>query len=227
MKAITIFIVLLAVLLVTVFLSFTSIEKSENTRLKNSSVVSTSSAINFQNMQEAYRGESISGEKYEAFSKKAEEEGYPEIALLFKATSASGKIHANYIKTVLVESGLKVPVIKTDFSIKTTKENLEDAINEEEFEVKSVYPEYIASANNAGNNSALLSLNYVYKTEQKLKPFYQKALEALKSNAVESLPKVYYVCPECGYAYENAYPKRCGISPVIGEKFIKFSSLNI
>ncbi|NOU48326.1 MAG: rubrerythrin [Bacteroidales bacterium] len=183
--------------------------------------------ITYQNLQSAFKGESTASAKYAAYSKKAEEEGYHEIALLFKAASVSEKIHAENHKAVLSEAGQKVPVITPEFSVNDTKENLKDAINGEGYEISTMYPEFLTNANTAGNQLALMSLNYAYKTEKKHKPMYEKALAALQSNIVKSLPTAYYVCPTCGNTYESTnLPKRCGISMTSDEKFIRISDLN-
>jgi rubrerythrin len=180
---------------------------------------------NIENMQAAFKGETTASAKYAAYSKKAEQEGYHQIALLFKAASASENIHANNHKSVMQESGITVPVIKPEYNVKTTKENLQDAIAGETYEVTNMYPEFITAANEAGDQMALISLNYAYKTEKKHKAFYEAALTALQNNTVKLLPAVYYVCPTCGNTYENAAPARCGISMTNGNKFIKITSL--
>lgn len=177
-------------------------------------------------MLDAFKGETTASAKYEAYSKKAEEEGYHEIAMLFKAASKSEKIHANNHKSVLARSKQTVPVITPEFTVQSTKENLKDAIAGEGYEVKTMYPEFLTNANAAGNQLSMVSLNYAYKTEQKHKVFYEKALAALEGNTVKSLPSIYYVCPVCGNTYDNAAPDRCGISMTAGEKFIKVSGLN-
>ncbi len=217
MKKSTIVIMLVAVTAVMVFQSFTSSKKSVSQDAK---------AVNFANMQDAFKGETTASAKYEAFSKKAEEEGFHEIAMLFKAASKSEKIHANNHKSVLASAKQTVPVITPEFTVKSTKENLKDAIAGEGYEVKTMYPEFLTNANAVGNQFAMVSLNYAYKTEQKHKVFYEKALAALEANTVKSLPTVYFVCPVCGNTYDNEAPQRCGISMTAGEKFIKIVNLN-
>ena len=179
--------------------------------------------INMENMLAAYKGETTASEKYAAYSKKANEEGYPEIALLFKVASASEKIHADNHKAVLGESGQKVAAFNPEFTVLTTSENLKDAIAGETYEITTMYPEFITNANAAGNQFALISLNYAYKTEQKHKPLYEKALATLESKNVSSLASEYYVCPTCGNTYEGSAPKRCGISMTGSEKFIQIA----
>jgi rubrerythrin len=183
-------------------------------------------SVNYENMKTAFEGETTASAKYAAYSKKAEEEGYHEIALLFKAASTSENIHANNHKAVLLQGRQEVPAITPEFTVKSTKENLKDAIAGETYEITTMYPEFIVNANKAGNQFSLMSLNYAYKTEQKHKPLYEKALAALESNTVKSLPTVFYVCPTCGNTYDTKAPSRCGISMTSSEKFIKISSLD-
>lgn len=182
-------------------------------------------ALNYENMKDAFKGETTASAKYAAYSKKAEEEGYHEIALLFKAASASEKVHANNHRAVLREGDQQVPSFTPEYTVKSTKENLKDAIAGESYEITTMYPEFIVNANKAGNQFSLISLNYAYKTEQKHKPLYEKALTALESNNVKSLPSVFYVCPTCGNTYDTKAPSRCGISMTGSEKFIKIDSL--
>ncbi len=177
------------------------------------------------NIQSAFKGETTASAKYAAYSKKAEQEGLHEIALLFKAASASENIHANNHKAVLQELGIATPIIAPEYDVKSTKENLADAISGETYEVSTMYPEFITTANDADNQLALISLNYAYKTEKKHKVFYENALAALNNNTVKSLPVVFYLCPTCGNTYETTAPTRCGISMTNGEKFIKINSL--
>ena len=178
-----------------------------------------------ENMLEAYKGETTASAKYAAYSKKAEQEGYHQIALLFKAASTAENIHANNHKAVLQESGVSVPVIKPEFTVKTTKENLQDAIAGESYEVTTMYPEFLTAANTADNQLVMISLNYAYKTEKKHKVFYEAALAALQNNTAKSLSAVFYICPTCGNTYETKAAARCGISMTSGEKFIKIISL--
>jgi rubrerythrin len=183
-------------------------------------------ATNIKNMQDAFKGETTASAKYAAYSKKAEEEGYHEIAMLFKATSKSENIHAGNHKEVLQESGAEVPSIKPEFKVGTTAENLKDAIAGETYEVNTMYPEFLTNANAAGAQLSSVSLNYAYKTEMKHKVFFEKALAALESKNVKSLSIVYYVCPTCGNTYDTTPPKRCGISMTSSEKIIKIEALN-
>ncbi|WP_170827286.1 rubrerythrin family protein [Arcticibacter eurypsychrophilus] len=178
-----------------------------------------------ENMLAAFKGETTASAKYAAYSKKAEQEGYHQIALLFKAASTSENIHANNHKAVLQESGTVLPTIKPEFTIKSTKENLEDAIKGETYEVTTMYPDFITTANTANNQMALISLNYAYKTEKKHKVMYTTALIALNNKTDKNLPSVFYICSTCGNTYETTAPARCGISMTSSDKFLKLTSV--
>ena len=170
-------------------------------------------------MKSAYAGEKTA--KYEAFSKKAEEEGYHNIALLFNAVSVSESIHAANHKVVIEDAGETVSVITEKYLVKTTKENLYDDIIEDADEANTMYPEFLKTATLAGNQIAVLSLSYAMKTELKHKYFFEQALGDINSNTLNSLPSKYFVCPTCGNTYTDA-PKHCDFSLTNREKFIVF-----
>lgn len=186
---------------------------------------SATPATVISNLTDAFTGETTASAKYAAYSQKAMEEGFPQIAMLFKAASASEKIHANNHQAVLEDLGAKIPEIKPVFTVKTTRENLQDAIAGESYEISTMYPEFLANAKAVSSQLAMISLNYAYKTEQKHKVLYDKALAALQNKDVQSLSMQYYICPTCGNTYDTAPPKRCGISMTGSEKFIRIATV--
>ena len=203
-------------------------ENDENKTIAKQVSMTTSTdakAKTIENLQAAFKGETTASAKYAAYSKKAEQEGFHQIALLFKAASTAENIHANNHKAVLQESGNSVPVITPEYTVKSTKENLEDAIKGETYEATTMYPEFLTVANQAGDQLALISLNYAYKTEKKHKVMYETALAALQNNTANTLPVVFYVCSTCGNTYETTAPARCGISMTKSDRFIKIVSL--
>lgn len=174
-----------------------------------------------ENMQSAYKGEKTATAKYEAFSKKAEEEGYHNIALLYNAVSAAENIHARNHKAVIEDAGATVLVIIPEYKVKTTKENLSDDINGEAYEANTMYPDFLKTAEIADNQIAFLSLSYAMKTELKHKHFFEQALGDINSNTLNILPSKYFVCPACGDTYTNA-PKHCDFSLTSSDEFIVF-----
>lgn len=92
--------------------------------------------------------------KYAAYSKKAKEEGFLKIAKLFEATSNSEKIHANNHIAVLEKLGVKAEEVQPKFEVKSTKENLNDAIAGESYEMTTMYPGFIKTSDDGKVNLA-------------------------------------------------------------------------
>lgn len=181
--------------------------------------------LTIKNMHDAYKGETTAHFKYAAYSKKAAEEGHPEIALLFKAASGAELIHANNHKVVLIRMGEAIPEITPEFTVKSTTENLKESIEGESYEFNTMYPEFIKNANAANNYMAQISLTYAYKVEQKHRDFYIEALAALEAGTDGMLAKIYYLCPTCGNTYATTAPSRCEISMTDSKLFIQVTSL--
>lgn len=157
-----------------------------------------------KNLKDAFAGESQANRKYLAFAKKAEEEGYISIAKLFKAAAEAETIHAhNHLR----ELG----------GIKSTRENLLEAINGETFEFQNMYPKMIEDAKNENIEGALRSFNYANEVEKVHAQLFKKALENIdKKENIE-----YYVCPICGNTFENDVPDKCPICNALKKFFIK------
>ena len=202
-------------------LVMTSCENKKTTLKTTTKVHMDAETKTIENMQSAYKGEKTATAKYEAFSKKAEEEGYHNIALLYNAVSAAENIHATNHKAVIEDAGATVPIITPEYEVKTTKENLSDDINGEAYEAKTMYPDFLKTAEIADNQIAFLSLTYAMKTELKHKVFFEQALGDINSNTINSLPSKYFVCPACGNTYSTA-PKHCDFSLTDRDKFIVF-----
>jgi rubrerythrin len=148
-----------------------------------------------QNLLEAFAGESQANRKYLAFAKKADKEGYPQVANLFRAAAEAETVHAHAHLRVLK-------------GIKSTAENLKEAIAGETHEFKSMYPGMIETAKSEGNKGAERSFNFANEVEKIHADLYQKALDSLDNP--EDI-KCYYVCGVCGYTCENEPPETCPV----------------
>jgi len=175
-------------------------------------------AQTIENLKAALLGETTASAKYLAYSKKAAEEGYSKIALLFKAASNSEKIHAGNHKAVLEQLGEKVEPNK--FEVKSTNENLQDAYNGESYEISTMYPEFLKTAQEGSVNLALITFNYAYQTEKKHKAMYQNAINKLAAGEEGTMSSLYMICTTCGNTYDGQAPSRCGISMTPVERFI-------
>ena len=162
-----------------------------------------------EDLKAAFAGESQANRLYLAFAKKAEEEGFPQVAKLFKAAAESETVHALNHLQVLGQ-------------IKSTRDNLGTAISGETYEFKKMYPEFIDDAKQEGNKHAEMSFEFANKVEQIHAGLYQKALDALK-NKKEHAKVDYYVCPICGNTFEGSAPDKCPICSTPKEKFMKIA----
>ena len=157
-----------------------------------------------QNLKDAFAGESQANRKYLAFAKKAEEEGFEQVAKLFRAAAAAETIHAhNHLKALA--------------GVKSTKENLMAAINGESYEFQQMYPRMIDDAKAEGQDFALRSFNMANEVEKVHAALYKKALEDLGKN----MSADYYVCTVCGYTAEGEAPDDCPVCKAKKKAFRK------
>lgn len=186
----------------------------------NFTFMNKSTSKTVENLKAAIIGETTASAKYLAYSKKAKEEGFNKIALLFEAASKSEAIHANNHKAVLEQMGIVMDKVNPKYEVKSTRENLQDAINGESYEVETMYPDFIKTANDDKENLALISFNYAYQTEKKHKELYKDALDKLNNKKENLMASNYYVCSTCGNTYAGEAPNRCGISMTSKDRFI-------
>ncbi len=176
------------------------------------------------NLKAAFKGESTASAKYAAYAMKAKTEGFAQIATLFNAAAKAEHIHANNHKAVLEKLGVKVDPIKPEFTVKTTAENLQDAINGETEEFLHMYPGYVSTAKDENVMEAVRSFTWALDTEKKHGEFYKTALAALNAKKVDTLPKAYFVCPKCGNTFNEENPgAKCPFCYTAKEKYIKVS----
>lgn len=156
-----------------------------------------------KNLQEAFAGESQANRKYLAFARQADQDGYPQVAKLFRAAAEAETVHAHAHLRALKGIG-------------KTADNLKEAIAGEIHEFKQMYPDMISAAREENNKVAERSFKFANAVEEVHAGLYQKALDSLESPAaVES----YYVCPVCGYTAENEAPDVCPVCGAKGKTF--------
>ena len=160
------------------------------------------------NLQAAFAGESQANRMYLAFAKKAEAEGHPQIAKLFRAAAAAETVHAH--AHFRVKGG-----------IKDTKQNLQVAIDGEAYEFKEMYPQFIKEAEAEGHKAALISFRNANAVEEIHYGLYSKALETLAAGA--DLPAAsIHVCDVCGNTVVGEAPDKC---PICGAPKAKFEEV--
>jgi len=175
-----------------------------------------------ENLKAGIKGETTASAKYAAFAEKAKTEGHDTIAKLFDAASKSEGIHAANHRKVLESLGEKMEDFKPEFEVKTTKENLQAAIDGETYETKTMYPQFLTDAKTEKVEKATKSFTWAFDTELKHLAFYKKALIALESKTEKSLPFEYAVCTVCGNTYDYAkVDEKCAFCGTPKEKFLK------
>ncbi len=161
-------------------------------------------SVTKENLKEAFAGESQANQKYRAFAKKAEQDGFPNIARLFRTTAEAERIHA--------EGHLKA----LD-GVGATTDNLRAAIAGETYEYREMYPPMLGQAEAEGHKAKRM-FKYAVEAEAVHAKLYQLALEAAERG--EDLTEVdFYLCPICGYIEFGAPPESC---PVCGAKAAVF-----
>ncbi|MGD2142466.1 MAG: rubrerythrin family protein [Candidatus Bathyarchaeota archaeon] len=160
-----------------------------------------------KNLKAAFAGESQANRRYLAYAKKADAEGYRQVAKLFRAAAAAETVHAHNH-------------LRIDRSIKTTLQNLEEAIEGETFEYTEMYPEYIEVAKAEGERQAAWSFNVANQVEEIHAGYFKDALKAVRAG--DKLEDVeYYVCQVCGNTVVNVAPEKCPICNAPKAQFIK------
>ena len=160
-----------------------------------------------ENLAEAFAGESQANRKYLAFAKKAQDEGLGQVAKLFRAAAEAETIHAH-------------AHLKVMGGIKSTKENLQEAIAGEGHEFKNMYPGFVAEAEKEANKPALFSFKNALAVEEIHYGLYTEALNAVKSGS--DLPQTsIYLCPVCGNTVKSEVPEKCPICNTSKDKFFE------
>lgn len=160
------------------------------------------------NMQAAYNGETNAHTRYLAFAKRADVEGYGEVASLFRAAARAEEIHASNHADVLRGLGA-VPEVKLETpDVKSTRENLDAAIKGESYERDTMYPEFLKQARAEGNREAVRSLNLAKLAEAEHAKLYAQALQNLVS-LKGTKSKGFFVCPVCGFTTNDINVVTC------------------
>jgi rubrerythrin len=146
------------------------------------------------NLKEAFAGESQANRTYLAFAEKADREGYPQVARLFRAAAEAETIHAlNHFRALK--------------AIQTTAENLKHALAGEVAEFEQMYPKMIAAAQAEGHKEAERTFTFANEVEKIHARLFQEALAKLEAKELAEM----FVCPICGYTVAGEPPDNCPV----------------
>jgi rubrerythrin len=150
-----------------------------------------------EDLKKAFSGESQANRKYLFWAEKAEKDGLPNIALMFRVIAEAETVHArNHFRTL----GM----------IKSTADNLKMSRQGEHYEIKNMYPEMIENAKKEGNKSAERTFHYALEAEKEHEKMYQDAIDAAE-NGKDIEKKSYWVCEVCGFTGEGEPPDNCPV----------------
>jgi len=158
------------------------------------------------NLHLAFTGEAKAHVRLLAFARKAEEEGYAQMAKLFRAIAAAEEVHAaNHLRAL----GENI--------VRSTEENLAFSFERETSINEVIYPQLIQEAEEEGAQAAALSLSYARDVEEGHARLYKKAMEHLLQDESSD----YYVCGVCGYTSDGVLPEECPVCGATSESFTK------
>jgi rubrerythrin len=160
-----------------------------------------------ENLNAAFAGESQANRTYLAFAKKAQDDGLPQIAKLFRAAAEAETVHAHAHLRVLG-------------GVKKTAENIQAAIDGEGYEFKTMYPEFLAAAKAEKNKAAEVSFRNALAVEKVHHDLYTKALESAQGGKDLAAAPI-YVCPVCGNTVIGAPPDKCPVCGVGKDRFFE------
>lgn len=160
------------------------------------------------NLESAFAGESQAHMRYLIFADRAEQEGFPEVARLFRAIAFAEQVHAT-------------SHLRTLGAIGQTAENLQEGINGETYEVEEMYPAFQAVADLQEEKAAARSHRFAWEAEKVHAGMYQQARQAILAGKDAEVGDI-YICEVCGWTVEGEAPDRCPLCGAKRERFRKF-----
>jgi rubrerythrin len=191
------------------------------------SAVAAENTVTVQNLLAAFEGESNAHAKYTAFAAKADEDGLPGAASLFRAAARAEQIHAANHDRVIRQLGGRSECEIHKAEVKTTLENLKTALQGEQYEIATMYPGFLKEATERKNTPAIVTFTRALEAEKTHARLYSEAialLEAGKKDSWIGKQRNFYVCPVCGYTSELAEgQERCPACSCAWNKFEKIA----
>lgn len=156
-------------------------------------------------LREAYVGEAKAVLRLKMFAERADKDGYPQIARLFRVIAFSEEIHGMRALRVLKE-------------IKTTEENLAESFESEKTVAEIAYDRFVKMAEQAGDKQALLHFSQSRDVEETHAKLYKQAM----NHFMEERQTVYHVCKVCGYVADGVLPEECPVCAAKKDQFTTF-----
>ncbi len=175
-----------------------------------------------ENLRSAFGGESQAYQRYLVWGRKAEEDGFPNVGLLFKAIAYAEEVHAgNHFVALSNISGDFLVASGAGFGLGSTADNLEGAIGGENYEIEQMYPSFYLVAKDQQEKDSIRSLHYALEAEKIHSKLYSEARESVLSGNDYDLQYV-SVCGICGHTVKDGTPDKCPICGAPKKKFKEF-----
>jgi rubrerythrin len=175
------------------------------------------------NLRSSFAGESQAHMRYLIYGDKAERDGFPNVARLFRAIAYAEQVHAtSHFQQLRDLKGDALTVAGAGFGLGPTEENLEVAIGGEEFEVNEMYPAYKAVAESQRETGALRSFDWAWKAEQIHAAMFAEAKAAVETGKDHDIRSV-FICSVCGHTAEGEVLDRCPVCNAKREKYVEFT----
>ncbi len=174
------------------------------------------------NLRSAFGGESMAHLRYLVWAKKAQDEGFVNVARLFRAISRAEEAHASgHFRAMKDVAGEFSVTAGAGFGLGTTSENLAGAIAGELFEVNQMYPAYMAVAEAQSETAALKSMSYALEAEKTHAGMFEQAKSSVDAGKDYQVGTI-RVCSLCGHTLEGDPPQRCPVCGVAAKMFVAF-----
>lgn len=153
-----------------------------------------------RNLMIAYNGQLHAKEKFLAFAKKADKEGYLKAGQLFRAAANSVEIHARNTAKALTDLGITPAATVRKHKVRSTKENLSEAIKSDGYKSEKLFPKFLKQAKTDNTQAAVIAFGSMAKVDANRKILFQNALINLEN--YKAATKGFYVCQICGNVVE-------------------------
>lgn len=159
-----------------------------------------------RNLYEAFVGEAKAHRRLLAYARKADQDGYPDVARLFRAVAYAEGVHADAHLRLLGET-----------VVRSTEENLQASFERESTVSGITYPRFIQEANQEARRRAARIFTYARDAEESHAALYKRAIGCM----LREDPCDYHVCDVCGLVVEGSAPEQCPICGAKQEKFVR------
>lgn len=187
------------------------------------STIAAENTATIANLLAAFEGESNAHAKYTAFAVKADADGWHGAASLLRAAARAEQIHAANHARVIRQLGGEATCVIHAVPVQGTLENLKTALAGENYEIDTMYPDFLEEANARKNVAAIRTFSWAMEAEKTHSRLYSEAValvEAGKKDSWAASTRDFYVCAVCGYTSETPEEhERCPVCNLSWDKF--------